>query len=187
MSWKVESEVENTEETSSKNKVTRTQAKKIQLQNAGRIVYNRPNRDKFSKTSSRDALSDPVTVRMSLTRMRFIDEFLAHRVDTVLNTRSDLIRDAIDMWVTVAAALNPDDFRLSASLLVEMKMENLIETQRRNKKFILDTEDALRDNRHNDDVVKTIINLIDVKIAAGSEDDPPHVEALKQLKDKYKL
>ncbi len=72
-------------------------------------LESRPAPGRSSKKIKTEA-TELISCRLPLSHVRLIDEFLAARTDGVLKTRSDVLRDAVMMWLETKSeqhALDP--------------------------------------------------------------------------------
>lgn len=100
MSWETEQDDENTSKV-----VSITTGKKHKEKEAATVAYFRSSRTAKWDTKRLDV---PVNFRVPESMSRYINDFVEHRSDKSLNSRSDVFRDALELWIWASRRVDED-------------------------------------------------------------------------------
>lgn len=130
------------------------------------------SRQRYTKSDVKRGQTEVIQCRADSFQVRRVDEIVASRIDPVLKTRSDVLQDALAMW------LEDWDRRYPDGAGGELSYQARLEAQRRKRRyrtdFLATAEDELKGLREEGDITGLSGFLQTLLMAQGDfKDDAP--------------
>lgn len=130
------------------------------------------SRQRYTKNDVKRGQTDVIQCRADSFHVRRVDEIVASRIDPSLKTRSDVLQDALAMWLEDWDRRYPDG--AGGELSYQAKLEGMRRKRRYRSDFLMTAEEELKGLREDGDVNGLSGFLQTLLMAQGDfKDDAP--------------